>query len=402
LTRLFSGGAIATQCALPQLIERKASALVDLRDMRIGYVPCSESLELPGDRRRFCYYARKRNLVFEIARPTETYDVAVVTAVGDISVWRNYRRGNAKIVYDQVDAYLATPALTIKGIFRGVAKFAVRQNRHLLLNYSTGIKEMCHRADAVICSTVEQERDIHPYCRNVHVILDFQGSSIRSSKKDYSAGEVFSFVWEGLPGNMRFLSEIRNVLLELLRKRKIAIHVITDLRYGKYLNGQFGQRRTEEEAAKIFDRIHLYAWNEQTFSAISTACDLALIPIPLQDPVCAGKPENKLLFFWRLGMPAIVSATPAHTRVMQQCGLPMACQTAQDWRATLDRYVFDEQARREAGQRGKAFAERHHGEERMLAQWDEVFHSILGKPSDQAKSNCHPCETTERLLESSR
>jgi hypothetical protein len=38
----------------------------------------------------------------------------------------------------------------------------------------------------------------------------------------------------------------------------------------------------------------------------------------------------------------------------------------------------------------------------MLAQWDDVFHSILGKLSDQAKSNCHPCETTERLLESSR
>jgi hypothetical protein len=376
--------------------------MLDLRNLRIGYAPCSESLELPGDRRRFCYYARKRNLAFEIARPTETYDVVLVTAVGDISVWKDYGRGNAKIIYDQVDAYLATPTLSMKGLLRGVAKFAVRQNRHLLLNYATGIKEMCRRADAVICSTAEQQRDIQPYCRNVHVILDFQGGSVRSSKKDYSAGEIFSFVWEGLPANMRFLSEIRDVLLELRRKRKMAIHVITALRYGKYLNGRFAQRRTEDEAAKIFDPIHLYAWNEQTCSAISTACDLALIPIPLQDPVCAGKPENKLLFFWRLGMPVVVSATPAYTRVMEQCGLPMACQTAQDWRVTLDRYVSDEDERREAGERGKAFAERHHGEERMLAQWDEVFHSILEKPVEQAESNRHSCETTEHLLESSR
>src|SRR5260370_11719021 len=161
---------------------------------------------------------------------------------------------------------------------------------------------------------------------------------------------------------MRFLTGIRDVLLELRRKRKIAIHVITALRYGKCLNGRFAQRRTEDEAAKIFDPIHLYAWSEQTCSAISTACDLALIPIPLQDPVCAGKPENKLLFFWRLGMPVVVSATPAYTRVMQQCGLPMACQPAQDCRATLDRAVFAVQTRTVSRHRGKAFHYPTHGE----------------------------------------
>ncbi len=365
--------------------------MLDLRNLRIGYAPCGENLQLPGDRRRFCHYARKRNLAFEIARPTETYDVVVVTAMGDISVWKDYGKGRAKIIYDQVDAYLSTRTLSMKGLLRGAAKYAIRQNRHLLLNYATGIKEMCRRADAVICSTAEQQRDIHPYCRNVHVILDFQGRSVRSSKRDYSAGEVFSFVWEGLPANMQFLRKIRDVLLELGRKRRIAIHVITALRYGKYLNGRFGQRRTEDEAAKIFDPIHLYAWNEQTCSAISTACDLALIPIPLQDPVCAGKPENKLLFFWRLGMPAVVSATPAYARVMEQCGLPMACHSMQDWRVALDRYVHDEQARREAGLRGKAFAEQHHGEDGMLGQWDAVFDSVLGQseviPINKAATN---------------
>src|SRR5260370_9882665 len=145
--------------------------MLELPDLRIGYAPCSESLELPGDRRRFCYYARKRNLVFEIARPTETYGVVVVTAVGDISVWKDYGRGNAKIIYDQVDAYLTTPALSMKGLLRGAAKFPVRQNRHLLLNYATAIRRMCRRADAAICSTEEQQRDIHRFCRNVHAFL---------------------------------------------------------------------------------------------------------------------------------------------------------------------------------------------------------------------------------------
>jgi hypothetical protein len=374
--------------------------MLDFSNLRIGYVPCSESLKLPGDRRRSCYYARKRNVVFEIARPTKIYDVVIVTAAGDISLWSRYTKGNAKIIYDQVDAYLTTPILSMRGLFRGVAKFATRQNRRLLLNYAAGIREMCQRADAVICSTVEQQSDIQSFCRNIHIILDFQGDSVRSCKQDYSSGEVFNFVWEGLPGNVGFLGEIREVLLEVCRKRKIAIHVITALRYGKYLNGQFVRRRTEDEVSKIFKPIYVYAWNEQTCSAISTACDLALIPIPLQDPVCVGKPENKLLFFWRLGVPAVVSATPAYTRVMRHCGLHMACHTTEDWRVTLEKYLSDEHAREETGQRGKAFAERVHGEERMLTQWDGVFHSILGKPAD-LESGCYsrgtryPAETPQ-------
>src|SRR5258708_35680957 len=137
--------------------------MLDLGNLRIGYSPCSESLQLPGDRRRFCYYARKRNLAFEIARPTEIYDIVLVTAPGDISVWKDYGKGRAKIIYDQVDAYLTTPSLSLKGLLRGAAKFAARQNRHLLLNYTAGIKEMCRRADAVICSTAEQQRDIYSY-----------------------------------------------------------------------------------------------------------------------------------------------------------------------------------------------------------------------------------------------
>jgi hypothetical protein len=39
--------------------------------MKIGYVPCSTSLELPGDRRRFVFYAQQRGIAFEIADPAK-------------------------------------------------------------------------------------------------------------------------------------------------------------------------------------------------------------------------------------------------------------------------------------------------------------------------------------------
>jgi hypothetical protein len=367
-----------------------------LRELHIGYAPFSSTLEAPGDRRRFCYYARKRNLEFAFADPSVTYDVVVLSAAADISTWIRYRRGDAKIVYDLTDSYLAIPKLNPKALLRGPAKYLARQNRHLLWSYTRGIREMCRRADAVICTTAEQRMDILPHCDNVHVILDFQGGVVRATKSNYAAGDTFNLVWEGLAGNLATLHEVMGVLCEMEKKCPIAIHAITNLSYGKYLNGRFVQRNAVDLARKIPVPHYLYAWNEYTFSSIACACDLAIIPIPLRDPLYAGKPENKLHLFWRMGIPTIVSATPAYSRAMKESGLSMACKTHQDWRGALERYLSSEETRRNAGRQGKEFVDRHHSEQAMLARWDDVFSSILSLPSIADSSPVAACEAASR------
>ena len=54
-------------------------------------------------------------------------------------------------------------------------------------------------------------------------------------------------------------------------------------------------------------------WSE-TVSVIATACDLAVIPLPLDRPLERNKPETKLISFWRMGLPVVTSATPAYVR----------------------------------------------------------------------------------------
>ena len=34
--------------------------MVDIRNLKIGYAPYSNSLEQPGDKRRFAYYAKQK------------------------------------------------------------------------------------------------------------------------------------------------------------------------------------------------------------------------------------------------------------------------------------------------------------------------------------------------------
>lgn len=358
---------------------------MDFSSLRVGYVPYDRTLRMPGDRYRFCYYTKKRNIAFEIADVSERYDVLVLSAGADLSTWRRYPKKDTKIVFQYINSYLSEGAGSPKRMFRGLAKFLLRQNRYLLVDQCNGIRDMCQLADAVVCTTLEQQRDVSEFCTNNHLILDSYEPLVRSSKMDYSGSETANLVWQGFPENIRFFAEIREVLKEIQRSRKLAFHIITNLEYGQYLGRRVWKRRALEVARGILDNVYIYEWNEDTCSSIITSCDLAMIPLPLNDFVEAGKPENKLLLFWRLGMPTVVSATPAYSRAMRECGLAMDCQTDEEWKETLLSLLGNEEARRQAGQKGEAFAQKHHGEETILKQWDAVFSSVLTPKKREAE-----------------
>jgi glycosyltransferase involved in cell wall biosynthesis len=346
----------------------------NLKDLRIGYTPYSSDQKAPGDRRRFCWYADKRDMRFEIPTPSEEYDLIVLNVSCDLSVWKKYQ-GKAKIVFELIDSYLDISRTDIKGLLRGGAKFAFRQHRYLCLNYWETLQKMCQKADAVICSTEEQRQKILSFCDNVHIILDIQSSVTRKVKTDYSMGNTCNIVWEGLPQTVHFLAEIKDALEVLSQRYNIALHIITDMEYYKYFN-KFGKGKTSDITSKIFKNTYLYEWNEELHSHISSACDIAIIPIPLGDPMATGKPENKLLLFWRMGIPTITSATPSYSRAMANAGLSMICKTQQDWQQVLERYIEDKSLRESAGIKGKAFALEHNDEEKTLEQWDKLLESL--------------------------
>jgi hypothetical protein len=198
-----------------------------------------------------------------------------------------------------------------------------------------------------------------------------------ASKTDYAVGDdTLHLVWEGLPHNLVFFREIEETLQRLGKKQRIVLHVVTALKFRQYA-GRLWSRRAETLLRGLRVPVYLYEWNERTCPSILAAADLAVIPVPLDDPFAAGRPENKLLLFWRMGIPAVVSATPAYARAMAGAGLEMACRGRNEWWNVLGQYASDEQARRDAGQLGRAFVEANHGEEQILARWDRLFGSVL-------------------------
>lgn len=356
--------------------------------MRIGFVPMNDSLRHPFDLRNFLYYARKRDLSFEIARPDKEYDLIVLSPRADISVWSRYK-GSAKMIYFIVDSYLAVSPYDLKGALRGLAKYAGGEHKHLRLNYSAAIQEMCSRSNAVVCTTQEQKQDISRFCASVHVILDFQFQIVHEVKTDYSTGKRINLVWEGQAENISGFSHLQEAIKALRKNYPISLHLVTDLERRKYMNlyrnvsvihelkRMFGENFLPNTAGGKGSLVYLYHWNLELLSRIITGCDIAIIPLDINNPLMRGKPENKLVLFWRMGLPVVVSSTPAYERVMKQCGQELCCRDTGDWIRNLESLMNDPQKRREAAVGGKAYADIAYSESVYLTQWDRLFQSVL-------------------------
>lgn len=346
-----------------------------LTDARIGYAPYSATRDLPGDRRRFRFYAKARRLTFEVVEsPRADHDLVVLTSTADITRWADADPSVA-VVYDLIDSYLALPRSSPRSLGRGLAKRLSGETRHLAWDYRKAIEGMCRRANAVVCSTAEQRQSILEFCPNVHVILDHHGPEATMRKHSYDAHSPFRLAWEGLPHTLPAFAELREPLTRLRERHNIELHVITDLEFHRYA-GRFSRQRTESFAARYIDRARVHEWQVNTVAETLTSCDLAVIPLLLNHPLYVGKPENKLLLFWRLGMPAVTSATPAYMRAMLSAGLDMTCTDGADWERTIERYIIDRDAREDAGRRGYQHVTREHSDARLLKRWDAVFESV--------------------------
>ena len=104
---------------------------------------------------------------------------------------------------------------------------------------------------------------------------------------------------------------------------------------------------------------------------------MAVIPIDRSNALWWGKPENKLVLLWQLGMPVLTSATPVYRRVMGAAGVEMSCATAAEWGEQLKRLIGADAPTLEViGRRCRAFADQAYSREEFVRRFDQAFEAI--------------------------
>ena len=306
-----------------------------LGDARIGYAGYSRDFSVPGDRRRFAAYARLKGIPFEYAELDRPYDLAYVTYSSDLPGWvaRKRREGDRlKLVFELIDSYFTETSLP-RRFLKGAARRLLGTDSRLSPDLQRTLIAACSAADAVICSTEEQRDTIRRYNSNVFISFDHFADELGPPKTDYHRGGKLKIVWEGQSTTLPNLQVIREPLNDL--RDRVELHVVTDPIIHRFF-GRFGPYPAMDALRGIECDKHFHRWERATFSRLVTACDLAVIPIQQANALWWGKPENKLVLLWQLGMPVLATATPVYRRVMEAAGLDLICADASDWKRKLE------------------------------------------------------------------
>ena len=98
----------------------------------------------------------------------------------------------------------------------------------------------------------------------------------KNTKNDYSMGPDINIVWEGYPHNLKSFVEIGDTISKLRRSYKVNMHLITSVKYNKYMN-RMGKKYTVDEVEKATD----FARNSPFPEPEDLFDDMWANPIPL-------------------------------------------------------------------------------------------------------------------------
>lgn len=340
------------------------------------YLGLSPLLNAAGDRRRFIYYAKYRK--FLMAKPGEkNIDCIIATEGVDLSAMRRNYPGTP-IIYDLIDAYL-TADNHINDYARGMAKVLTGRIELTALPFTKVVARNCRIANAVICSSPEQEKIVRLYNRNVHVILDSHDEFplLEFRRKKISNSSV---LWEGSPYTLSAIGEYGAAFRKLGIERDPILNFVTDEFFFKYL-GKFKRTKTIDTNKKLLRNLgckySFIPWSLQNVSKTAENSLLGIVPVRVESSFQRLKPENRMLIMWRLGLPCIVSATPSHLRIAAVTNLQNTFTDSESCYTQLLQILDNEEKQEENVKRGQDYLTEYHNFDIFLASWDNVFASVL-------------------------
>lgn len=342
-----------------------------MQKVKISYLPNIENLFHPGDRRRFVAYSKIKNLEFNLFDYKTPCDILVASQQLDISQLNLIKKKCKVLIYDAVDSYHQDSS-SFNARLRGLAKYISRQNRFLLMNYSAFLREsFLPYADIILCASKEQQQELKKYNQNVFSVYDMlEEQSI--IKTDYEIKNKINLVWEGLGSNLFQLSVLKVPLSNLAKKYNITLNIVTDKKFKKYLN-KFIDVDSYKIVADFHNDIKILPWTKENFIKNVIRSDIAIIPIDLKNNLSIGKPENKLIHLWKMGMPVLTSPSKSYSRVMNAAGVDGLCETSRDWQKKIEALILSRDKRFLNASKGRLYAENRYSREIFQSEWDKVF-----------------------------
>ena len=341
---------------------------------RIGYFPHGKRLDRPFDRRRFPSFAASRGFEFTVVDSWDGSDVVVLSPAADLTYWVG-APADIRIVYDLPDAYL-DETMGLHRVARGTAKWLAGELQRPVPSYRRLLQKMLRRADAVVCSTVEQREALEVYSENVHPVLDLlhEVPELDPARTPTSSLEV---LWEGLPATMSSIRGVLPALRQIQEGRSVVLHLVIDLVLSRYAN-RFRPVRTVDVVRDWGIPVEVHQWSLDALAEVAARCSVAIVPVDTGDALAMGKPENRVRIHWKLGLPVLASASSSNIRAAILAGVAdeMICHDVEGWSTALRRVIEDPGFGPRLVAEGRRALVSHYSDESMLVRWDQVMASV--------------------------
>ena len=344
------------------------------KEISIGYIPISNCLTRAGDRRRFVFFAKEVGLKYEIYNPQKKYDLIIATTQADPKIISNLPKGT-KLIYDFPDAYITEKNFPFFALLKSSIKFIKGESKHIYLNYRDQYLNIIKKADKVICSSIEQSKILEPYCKSISVILDSHFEDIFKQKKSFSKTNLLNIAWEGQHSTLPAFINLAKKISKTDISNKIIYHVVTDKKTTFLNKLKFGN-----DIRKFFKKTKLpiiyYPWSIDALNNLAEICDIAILPVDINNERHFLKPENRIHIYMRLGLPVIAEKTPSNFRCMNKAGLNSCASSIQDWNEKIKRYIVKPDNVKKHSEIGLEYIERYLRKDTNLKNWREAIEQM--------------------------
>jgi len=340
----------------------------------VGYVPYSNDLTHPGDRRRIAIWAKARKVTLEIGQPLNS-DLLILSNGANFNYWIKKYKG--PIILDLVDGYLGEKPSWPRDFLRNVLRSLNGKSNLLDVTYTRTLKKACRNSSAVIVATPEQREGVLQYNEKVYVILD-DHSELTSNMQRLGKAKNKAVFWEGFGFTLKHFKIISQELDNFLQEKDYELYLLTNVtfaRWGGYLGKIDSSKLIEKWFPKSFKNVFIIPWTLENVKSYASKSKFAVIPIDINDKFAKLKPENKLLGLWALGLPVLFSDTPAYKRVAVESGLDLACLNINEWGTSLRNHDFllGEQYSILASE----YLLKNHGTDHLIRNWEHVIQDVL-------------------------
>jgi hypothetical protein len=343
-----------------------------VKKLTIGYLPLSENLNHPADRRRIIFYANKMGHKIETDL-TRKVDLLVISEKANLVPFIR-ESGHPPTVFDLIDGYL-TPSNIPIDLARGISKSLVGQLSFNYFSFKKLVQKMCLSVDAVVCSTPEQAAVASNYNLNVHNILDSHSEIPFQAIKRIAGKNPFvpKLLWEGLPYTIIGLQTIKT-------RKKFYFNIVTDLTYNNILGTYWTNDTSDYINRKLnlsVDNYSISQWSLDSLAQSAKNSNIAVLPLNINKSMNLYKAENRLLIMWRLGLPVLASPTLSYTRVINEINTIGICNSSSDFDNVISNLLHHEEELLNQVNEGRNYMSKNHTDEILIHKWNKVIESIL-------------------------